>query len=70
MILGRDTKMVDGNMIEEQEEDLGWRKRKKYVKRCKDATQRRQQGEYVTALCERHNMQYMSKGVNGTPRFR
>ena len=38
MILGRDTKMVDGNMIEEKEEDLGWRKRQKYVKRCKDAT--------------------------------
>ena len=32
MILGRDTKMVDGNMIEEEEEDLSWRKQKKFVK--------------------------------------
>ena len=33
MILGRDTKMVDGNMIEEKEEDLSWQKQ--YVKkRC------------------------------------
>ena len=36
MILGRDTKMVDGNMIEDEEEDLSWRKRQKYVKKCKD----------------------------------
>ena len=27
MILGRDTKMVVGNMIEDEEEDLSWRKR-------------------------------------------
>ena len=26
MILGRDTNMVDGNMIEEVEENLSWRK--------------------------------------------
>ena len=32
MILGRDTKMVDGNMIEEEEEDLSWRKQQKFVK--------------------------------------
>ena len=31
-ILGRDTKMVDGNMIEEEEEDLSWRKQQKFVK--------------------------------------
>ena len=40
MILGRDTKMVDGNMIEDNE-DLGCRKQQKYGKRCKDATWRR-----------------------------
>ena len=27
MILGRDSKMVDGNMIEDEGEDLNWRKR-------------------------------------------
>ena len=41
MILGRDSKMVDGNMIENEEKDLSWRKRQKYVKRCKDTTWRR-----------------------------
>ena len=34
-IPGRDTKILDGNMIEDK--DFGWRKRQKYVKRCKDA---------------------------------
>ena len=63
MILGRDTKMVDGNMIEDNE-DLGWRKQQKYGKRCKDATWRREQREYLTALRERHNMQHTSKAVN------
>ena len=29
LILGRDTRMVDGNMIEDEEEDLSWRKRQK-----------------------------------------
>ena len=33
MILGRDTKMVDENMVEDKKEDLSWRKRQKYVKR-------------------------------------
>ena len=37
MILGRDTKMVDENMVEDKE-DLGWQKRQKYVKTFKDAT--------------------------------
>ena len=41
MILGRDTKMVDGNMIEDDEEDLSWRKRQNHVKRCKDTAERR-----------------------------
>ena len=36
MILGRDTKMIHGNMTEEEEEDLSWRKLQKYVKKCKD----------------------------------
>ena len=56
MILGRDTKMVDGNMAVDKEEDLSWRKRQKYVKRCKDAAWRRWQWEYVTALHVRHNI--------------
>ena len=64
MILSRDTKMVDGNMIEEEEEDLSWRKRQKYVKKCKDVAWRRWQREYVTALRERHNMQHKFKSVN------
>ena len=50
-------------MIEDKEEDLGWRKRQKYVKRCKYAAWRRWQQEYVTALGERPNMQHMSKAV-------
>ena len=62
--MAKNTKMVDGNMIEDEEEDLSWRKRQKYVKRCKDAAWRRRQREYLTALRERHNMQHKSKAVN------
>ena len=50
-------------MIEEEEEDISWRKQPKYVKKCKDVAWRRWQREYVTAR-ERHNMQYKSKAVN------
>ena len=64
MILGRDSKMVDGNMVEDEEEDLSWRKRQKHVKRCKDAAGRRWQREYVTTLRERHNIQHKSKAVD------
>ena len=64
MILGRGTQIVDGNMIEDKEEDLGQRKRQKYVKRCKDAAWRRWQREYITALRERHISQQKSKAVN------
>ena len=64
MILGRDTKMIDRNMIEDEEGDLSWRKWQKYVKRCKDAAWRRWQREYVTALREKHNMQDKSKAVS------
>ena len=63
MILGRDTKIVDGNMIEDEEEDLSWRKRQKYVQTCRDAAWKRWRWEYVTALRERHNMQHKSKAV-------
>ena len=50
-------------MIEDKEEDLGWRKRQNYVKRCKDAAWRRWQQEYVTALGERPNMQHIIASV-------
>ena len=64
MVPGRDTKMVEGNMMEDQDEDPGWQKQQTYVKGCKDAAWRRWQREYVTDLRERHNMQYKSKAVN------
>ena len=64
MVLSRDTKMVDGNLVEDKEEDLSWQKRQKYVKRCKDAAWRRWQREYVTALRKRHNIQYKSIAVS------
>ena len=54
--------MVDGNMIDDKE-DLGWWKRQKYVKRCKDAVWRWQR-EYVTVLRERQNMLHKSKAVD------
>ena len=54
MILGRDARTINENVIEDEE--LGWRKRQKYVKRCKDLAWKRWEREYLTALRERHNM--------------
>ena len=54
MILDRDTKMVEGNMMKDKEEDLGWQKRQS--ERCKDAAWRRWQRDYVTVLRERLNI--------------
>ena len=64
MILGRETKMLERNMIEEEEEDLSWRKRQMYVKKSKNVAWRRWQREYKTALRERHSMQHKSRDVN------
>ena len=36
----------------------------KYAKRCKHRTWKRQQGEYLTAVCWKHNLQHNSKAVN------
>ena len=58
MTLGRDTKMVDENMVDDEEEDLSWQKRQKYVKRCKDAAWARWQRGYGASLRKRHNVQY------------
>ena len=62
MILSTDIKMVEGNIIEDKEKDLGWRKRHKYVKRSKDAAWRRQQEEYLTDCRKKHNKQHKPKG--------
>ena len=35
MVLGRNTKMVDRSMVEDEEEDVSWRKRQQYVKDVK-----------------------------------
>ena len=64
MVLGRNTKIVDRNMIEEGGEDFSWQKRQTYVKKCKDVAWRKWQREYVVAPRERHNMQHKSKAVN------
>ena len=42
MVLSRNTKMVDRSMVEDEEEDVSWRKRQQYVK---DADVKMQLGE-------------------------
>ena len=58
--------MVEENIAEE--EDLGWRKRQRYMKRCKAVARRiwrkEKEREYITALQERHNMQHKSRSIN------
>ena len=58
MILGRDTAALQENPKDEDESD--WKKRQRYIKRCKEAAWRRWQREYITALRGKHDMKHKS----------
>ena len=62
MLLNRDTVMLEEDP-EEEDDRNSWKKRQKYIVRCKDATWRRRKREYQTALRERHNMTHKTKEV-------
>ena len=59
MLLGRDTVML-GEDTEEDDRN-SWKKRQKYIVRCKDAAWRRWKREYLTVLRESHNMVHKTK---------
>ena len=61
MLLGRDTAMLEEDP--EENDKNSWKKRQKYIVRCKDAAWRRWKREYLTALRERYNMAYKTKVV-------
>ena len=61
MLLGRDTAMLEEDP--EEDDKNSWKKRQKYIVRCKDAAWRRWKREYLTASRERHNMAYKTKVV-------
>ena len=62
MVLGRDTVMLKEDPEEEDNRD-SWKKRQKYIVRCKDAAWRRWKRKYLIALRERHNMTHKTKVV-------
>ena len=62
MLLGRDTAVLEEDP-EEEDDKNSWKKREKYIVRCKDAAWRRWKREYLTAFRERHNMAHKAKVV-------
>ena len=60
MILGRDIKLPDKSPVED-EVSGDWKKRQRYVNKCKEAAQKRQVHEYLAALRERHNISHKEK---------
>ena len=53
MLLGRYTVMLEEDL--EEDDRNSWKKRQKYIARCKDAAWRRWKREYLTALRERQH---------------
>ena len=62
MVLGLDTVMLEED-LEEEDDKNSWKKRQKYIVRCKDAAWRRWKREYLRALREIHNMVHKTKVV-------
>ena len=60
MILGRDIKLPDDSPEEEEASD-NWKKRQRYVHKCKEAAWKRWVHEYLAALRERHNLSHKEK---------
>ena len=57
VILGRDIK-VPGDSPKEKEAIDNWKKRQRYVHKCKEAAWKRWVHEYLAALRERHNLSH------------
>ena len=60
MILRRDIKLPDDSPEEEEASD-NWKKRQRYVHKCKEAAWKRWVHEYLAALSERHNFSHKEK---------
>ena len=65
MIFGRDIKLPDNSPEEEEEVSDNWKKRQRYVHKCKEAAWDRWVHEYLAALREkeRHNLSHKEKPV-------
>ena len=62
MILERDIKLPDDSPEEEEVSD-NWKKRQRYVHKCKRAAWKRWVHEYLAALRERNNVSHKEKPV-------
>ena len=62
MILGKGVKLPDDSPEGEEVSD-NWKKRRRYVHKCKQAAWKRCVYEYLAALRERHNLSHKEKPV-------
>ena len=60
IILGRDIKLTDDSPEEEEVSD-NWKKRQRYVHKCKETAWKRWVHEYLTAFKGRHNLSHKEK---------
>ena len=63
MILGRDIELPNDSPEEEKVSDK-WKKRQRYVHKCKEAAWKRLVHEYLAALREKHNLSHKKPSEN------
>ena len=63
MILGRDMSTINSTA---DEDPVEWRKRQRYIQRCKENAWKKWKHEYLAALQERHNLshKYRTRKLN------
>ena len=64
ILLGRDVVLPPDQEVTSENEGEKFRKRQKYVQKCKQAAWKRFQHEYLVALRERHNLNHKGKDAN------
>ena len=64
ILLGRDVVLPSEPEVTSEDEGENFRKRQKYVLKCKQAAWKRFQHEYLVALRERHNLNHKGKQAN------
>ena len=64
ILLGRDVVLPPDQEVTSENEGEKFRKRQKYVQKCKQAAWKKFQHEYLVALREGHNLNHKGKDAN------